>query len=169
LQKVFSHLIKFDIHVSLIILLFLSGCGYSFVGGKSSSVKSIKIGSIENKTHEPGLEDELRTALSDELMRHGVSLNGEQGIEITGSIEKFELRGFSEKEGLFSEYEIIINGSFFLKKSAGYVSILNVQSPFIVHFSSGGSMGLVSALKEEAVRSALRDFASEIAAAIVYK
>ena len=54
----------------LIILFFLSGCGYHFAGTYDSLPQNIKylyIEDVQNQTTEPGIDTEMERALSNEL------------------------------------------------------------------------------------------------------
>ena len=50
----------------------LSGCGYSVHRQSDLPFSEIQIGTIENKTLEPKLQDKLHTALTEEFMQNGI-------------------------------------------------------------------------------------------------
>ncbi len=156
----------FTFHFSLFTLI---GCGYKLQGRESLPFQSVKIGKIENRTYEPKLEDKLKKALSDELIRNGIMISGNAGHVISGVIEGFELKPLSEKEGLAVEYEVIMKGKFFLTSPEGKVTQLRNSPAFIVSFYSAGNIQNIMASKETAIISALTSISSEIRAGIIYE
>lgn len=150
-------------------LLLSAGCGYTIQGRSSLPFDSVSIGNIVNKTYEPGLQDKMQTALSDELLKVGFNLNADSPCRIDGVINAFELRTLSEKSGTALEYEITIKGDFRLAEPPGKTRELRNHGVFIVSFSGSGSLQAVAAAKEKAIEKALRDLSSEIAASIIYR
>lgn len=155
--------------VLIFAALVLGGCGYSVVSKKAIGLESVKMGRLENATTEPGLEIVLIEALADELMKQGITVKGDSAHEIYGSINAFELKGVAEKDRLFTSYEVIIKGSFFLRGPDGKALALRGQNPFIVTFASHEELNLVFARRQEAVRRAMRELSSEIVSGIVYR
>jgi len=160
---------------SIFIGAFLfSGCGYTIYGAKESKVKSVSIGKIENASREPRLHDFLVSALADELSRQGITLS--EGAphhinegEIHGVINRFEMTGIAESgEQVFTEYEVKIAGSFFLRTQDGKDVPLRGENPFIVTFPSQADLSRVFAAREEAVRRVMKGLAAEIVSGIVY-
>jgi hypothetical protein len=154
---------------TLIGLFFLSACGYTLYGAKDSKVESLSIGKIENTSYEPRLQELLVLELSNELSRQGMSLEKGAPYQIHGTIKTFELRGIAESgEEVFTEYEVRIVGSFFLKTPDGKEIILKGENPFIVTFPSRADLSVVFAAREEAVKTVLKGLSAEIVAGIVY-
>ncbi len=149
-------------------LLTLSGCGYTLQGRDTLPLTSVKIGRIENKTFEPKLEDKFQKALADELIRNGIMISKSAGHVISGTINDFSLKPLSEKEGVASEYEVIIKANFFLTFPDGKVKELRNSGVFTVSFSGSGNIENIVAAKEQAAETAMRNLASEIRAGIVY-
>jgi len=164
--SLFTLFLLFTIHFSLLTLI---GCGYKLQGRESLPFQFVKIGKIENRTYEPKLEDKLKKALSDELIRNGIMISGNAGHVISGVIEGFELKPLSEKEGLAAEYEVIMKGKFFLTSPEGKVTQLRSSGVFIVSFYSAGSIQDIMSSKEQAIESALKNLSSEIRAGIIYQ
>ncbi|GAB4408238.1 MAG: LPS assembly lipoprotein LptE [Thermodesulfovibrionales bacterium] len=152
----------------VLIVCALTGCGYTIHGRANLPFNSISIGNIVNKTFEPKLEDKMKIALVDELMKNGFVIDSKAGHKINGIITTFELRTLSEKAGVAVEYEVIIRGDFKLLDPSGKARALRGQGVFIVSFLSAESLQNVMALKEKAIERALRDLSSEIIASIVY-
>ncbi|MDP2168672.1 MAG: LPS assembly lipoprotein LptE [Thermodesulfovibrionales bacterium] len=160
---------KTSILISLLLLSFLliaASCGYGL--HRQTRLDSVSIGRIENRTFEHGLEDRLVAALGDELMRNGIKLSDKSRYSIGGVINVFELRGIAQKGDMTVQYEVYIDGSFSLKGPEGE-SPLKTGELFPVIFSTEGPIEAVASLKEEAIARALRDIASKLAAAAVFR
>ncbi len=160
----FSHLLLVTCYSLLVV-----GCGYTIHGRASLPFDSIRIGKIENKTVEPKLEDRMQRALADELMKNGIQVVNSSGYVLNGVIKTFELKGLSEKEGVMIEYEVVIRGRFYLVDPSGKTKELKDSGSFIASFSSADSLQNVMTMKEEAIKRALKDMATEIVASIIYR
>ena len=163
--SLFTVFFLFTVHCSLFTL---TGCGYTLQGRDTLPFTSVKIGKIENKTFEPKLEDKFQKALADELIRNGIMISNSAGHVISGTINDFSLRPLAEKEGVASEYEVIIKANFFLTFPDGKVKELRSSGVFTVSFSGSGNIGNIVAAKEQAAEIAMRNLASEIRAGTVY-
>lgn len=157
--------------LALCSLLFaLSGCGYTLHRGSQMPFREIAIGTIENKTVEPKLQDKLSIALTQEFLKQGVTVSPAAPYTLSGVIHAFELKILSEKSDVAAEYEVIIQGDFRLTDPSGKVSEWkNVGSPFIVSFPATGQLNELIALKEQASLKAMRDTAGEIVATLLYQ
>jgi len=156
----------FTFHLSL----FLFGCGYTLHSKATLPFDSIRIERIENKTLEPKLQDRLYKALTEEFLKHGITVNPNAGYRLSGTINRFELNILSEKKDIAIEYEAIIKGDFRLIGPSGDTKELkNIGSPFIVSFPVSGMLEDVLARKEIASEEALRDMAMEIVGTLIYQ
>jgi hypothetical protein len=169
---------KFKVQSYLFILLFtvycllsaLFGCGYSLQNKTTLPFQAIQIGKIENATVEPKLQDMLYRALTDEFLKHGVSVNRDSVYKLNGRINHFELLILSEKSDIATEYEVVIKGNFILTDPSGKIKeFKNTGSPFIVSFSGPGPLNNLIASKELASEKAMRDMAMEIVGIILYQ
>ena len=152
------------------LLLAISGCGYTLHRESELPFRGIAIGTIENKTLEPKLQDKLSVALTQEFLKHGVTVSPAAPHILSGVIHAFDLRILSEKSDVAAEYEVIIQGNFRLTDPSGKVSEWkNVGSPFIVSFPATGELNELIALKEQASLKAIRDTAGEIVATLLYQ
>lgn len=149
-------------------LFLVVGCGYTLYGKANLPFQSITVSKIVNKTNEPRLEDKMRIALTDELMKSGFVVDGSSGNRIEGSVTTFVLNTLSEKSGVAAEYEVVIKGEFRLIDTFGRAMALRQRGVFIVSFSSTDSLQNVVARKEMAIEKALKDFSSEIVASIIF-
>lgn len=145
----------------------LAGCGYTFLGSKGLKVASIRIGEIKNESTEPGLSEMLVSALSDELMKQGISVDRSSPNVLDGSIQKFELTGVSEADQSFTAYQISISGRFVYRDATGKEFVLLGSSPFIISFSSQGALNQVFAQRQLAVQAGMQDLSSQIVSGLL--
>lgn len=157
-------------HAALVLsALLIVGCGYTIQGKAQLPFEAVTITKIVNRTYEPGLEDRMRTALVEELLRSGFVLHGNGGHRIEGEITGFALKTLSQKGGVAAEYEVSIQGTFKLYDPSDTIRYLRDRGVFIVSFGSAADdLTSVMARKELATDRALRDFSSEIVASIIY-
>ena len=131
---------------------------------------SIAIGTIENKTVEPKLQDKLYQSLTEEFLKQGIRVSPDADYSLRGKINQFDLIILSEKNGVATEYEVTIRGDFELVMPTGEVKALKgIGSPFIVSFQSDDLLEDVIANKERASEKAIRDMAMEIVANFIYR
>ena len=150
--------------------LFLFGCGYTLQSRTTLPFNSIQIQGIENKTVEPKLQDMFYRAITEEFLKYGVSVQSRADYKLSGTLNRYELRVLSEREGVAAEYEVIIKGDFRLVEPSGAIrDIKNIGSPFIISFPVSGALENVLASKELASEQAIRDMAMEVVAAIIYQ
>jgi hypothetical protein len=154
----------------MLCALCLFGCGYTLHSSSSLPFDAVRIGKIENKTVEPKLQDMLYQALTEEFLKHGISVSSTAEHEISGVIDQFDLRLVAEKEDVAAEYEVIMKGNFSVINPAGErQEFVNISSPFLISFSGFGTLNELLALKEKASESAVREIALTIVAAIIYQ
>ena len=163
--------ISYSLQFIVYCLLFaVCGCGYTMHGKSSLPFDSIQIGTIENTTVEPKLQDKLYQSLTEEFLKQGIRVSPDADYTLNGTINLFDLRILSEKKGIATEYEIIIGGDFQLIMPSGDIQELRrIRSPFIVSFKSQELLEDVIANKERASEKALRDMAFEIVGNIIYR
>jgi|WetSurMetagenome_2_1015567.scaffolds.fasta_scaffold540870_2 hypothetical protein len=153
-----------------LVFLSLSGCGYSVHTKASLPFEEIQIGTIENRTYEPKLQDRLHRSLTEEFLRQGIAVRSNAEYKLSGVINKFTLQVLSEKADVAAEYQVTILGDFKLIDPKGNIKeFKGVGSPFIVSFSGAGQLNELIANKELASERALKDMASEIVAALIYR
>jgi len=154
---------------SLLFALCLFGCGYTLQSRTTLPFNSIQIQGIENKTVEPKLQDMFYRAVTEEFLKHGISVQSHADYKLSGTINRYKLNVLSERSGVAVEYEVIIKGDFRLVGPSGNAKdIKNIGSPFIVSFPVSGPLEDVLAFKELASERAIRDMAMEVVAALIY-
>jgi hypothetical protein len=146
--------------------LLVVSCGYSL--RKSTPMSAMRLGAIENKTYEPRLQDLLFEALSVELQKQGIRVDSGAAHAITGTIDKFIVVPTAEKDDVTIQWELIIEGSFFLTSPDGAKKPLRKSNIFIVTFGGEGPLEQVLASREVAIEKALRDLARELVTSAIY-
>lgn len=148
------------------VALMLTSCSYEVRPGPA--VKALSIGHIDNRTHEPGLADFLREALTVELASRSVRVANGLENEISGTIESLDVTPLAEHGGAIVKFSVHIVGDFTLRTGAkGKQVKLSVPLSYIVAFGSDVPLDTLYSMREEAVRRAVFDLASDIAAAAV--
>jgi len=154
----------------LFLAFLLSSCGYKLQTKADLPFESISIGSIDNKTHEPKLQDRLNKILTETFMEYGFRVNPAAGYRIEADITGFDLKVLSERDLTAAEYEITVKSSFRLFDTGkGTVTqLMDIRSPFVTYFSTAGNLVSVIAQKEISTDRALKDLAQELVRRIVY-
>lgn len=156
--------------VSLLTGLLLSGCGYSVYTHGDLPFKEIKIGTIENKTLEPKLQDKLHAALTEEFMKNGITVSPYAETKISAVLNKFDMTAVAEKNGITIEYRVFIDADFVVEDKDGRKKeFKKIESPFIVSFASSDDLSLLLAKKELLEEKAMGDVAMRIIGALIYK
>ena len=164
-------LVRIGLIVSLLLAALVTGCGYTLQGRADLPFETLSLGTIQNTTVEPKLQDRMSRLLAQTLMEYGFDVRPAARYKIEGSITRFILTPVSEKSLTAIEYAITIVADFSVidiltqkKESLAYVS-----SPFITYFRSSGALVSVLAQKEAATESALRDLSQELVRRMLYK
>jgi len=155
--------------VSLVTGLLLSGCGYSVHRQSELPFSEIQIGTIENKTLEPKLQDKLHKALTEEFMKNGIMVSPFADTKLSAVVHTFDMTILSEKEEITIEYRVFMRADFTLEDKTGKKEFRNIDSPFIVSFASSEDISTLLAKKELAEAKAMKDVAMRIAGALIYK
>jgi outer membrane lipopolysaccharide assembly protein LptE/RlpB len=156
--------------IPVLIVMLLGGCGYSVQRHAALPFTEISVGRIENTTFEPKLQDKLFEALTREFMKQGISVDPSAKLKLAGTINKFDLVGLSEKNGIIAEYRIVVNITFRLLDEEGKTrKTMTIKSPFIVSFTGSSDLGTLVATKESAEERAMADIAMELVGELIYK
>lgn len=161
----------FNLAFSFLLFVFLvSSCGYRLETKGDLPFNVISVGKIENRTHEPKLEDGLNRILSETLMEYGFRIDKSARYRIEIDITRFELATLSEKELTATEYGVDIRGKFRLAdtEKGRSTPAMDIRNPFATYFSTTGKLVNVLAQKEVSVNSALKDISQEIVRQIIY-
>ena len=157
--------------ISLLTAALISGCGYELQGRSDLPFDNISLGTINNSTVEPKLQDRMSRLLAETLMEFGVDVRPSAANRIEGTISHFDLVPVSEKSLTAIEYQITVVGDFRLVdvKTQKSQALLSISSPFITYFRSSGTLVSVLALKEAATEIALKDLSRELVRRMIYK
>jgi hypothetical protein len=152
--------------LTAVAALLVMSCGYSL--RKSTPVSAVRLGAVENKTYEPRLQDFLFEALSVEFQKQGIRVDHGAAHSVTGTIDEFTVTPTAEKDDVTIQWELAIEGSFFLTSPEGEKKPLRKSNIFIVTFEGEGPLEEVIASREGAIRQALRDLARELVTSVIY-
>lgn len=151
-------------------LALLSGCGYTLQMRENLPFDTIAIGVIDNKTHEPKIQDMMNRALAETLSEYGFNINPNAAHRIEVTISMFDLKPQAEKDLVAVQYEVTTEASIILVNTAtGKKRMLRFSSPFKTYFSTGGSLEAVIAQKELFAYKAFKNISQEIARQIIYE
>jgi len=111
-------------HLLAILLLSLVGCGYALVGKGSNipdDVKSVYLQPLQNRTPRQQVEQELTTAIAQELVTRQrfavVGSETEATAEITGAVTGFGVTPVTfDNTGKATQYEIAITAQITFKR-----------------------------------------------------
>lgn len=156
---------------SILFFLLSSGCGYTLQGRMDLPFDSVSLGTIQNMTVEPKLQDRMSRLLAETLMEYGIDVRPAAAERIEGAIVRFDLIPVSEKSLTAIEYQITVVADFKVVDTKTQKSkiLTGVSSPFITNFRSSGTISSVLALEEAATESALRDLSQELVQRMIYK
>lgn len=154
----------------LVVLGLCSACGYSVHGRASLPFTEVAIGAIENRTHEPKVQDKLHRALAEEFMKNGIMVKNAADRTITATVKTFEMHILAEKKNVAVEYRITINADFMIREPDGKVRLLrNISSPFMVTLTESEALETLLARKEIAEERAMRDISMEVVGSLIYR
>lgn len=157
--------------LTAVLLVFaLSGCGYTLQTKANLPFDAITIGSIENRTLEPKLQDRLNRALAETFMEYGFRIVPNARYRLDCDITNFSMKTLSEKELTAVEYEVSIRAVFrLLDAEKDSVKQIVVDNPFVTSLSAVGTLQTIMSGKELASERALKDIAGEVARRIIYE
>ncbi|HSW64059.1 MAG TPA: LPS assembly lipoprotein LptE [Dissulfurispiraceae bacterium] len=152
------------------VCMFLTGCGYTMQSRANLPFHEIDLGRVENKTHEPKLEDRLARAIGLVFPEYGFDISPHAGYRLECDIETFTMTVLSEIGLTAAEYQIATGVTMRLVETkSGKVTVMKPASPFVTYFRSTGRIEAVMAQKELATDRAMRDVAQRAAQEIIYK
>ncbi|MBI3592774.1 MAG: hypothetical protein HY099_04765 [Nitrospirae bacterium] len=151
------------------LIFLVSGCGYTLQTRANLPFDTIAVGTIENKTLEPKLQDRFNRALAETFAEYGFNVSSSARYRLEGKITSFDLRPMVEQQLTATQYEVIIKANFRLVDTeSGSVTHLAADSPFITYFGSSGALESVMAQKELSTYTALKNLSQELVRLIAY-
>jgi hypothetical protein len=162
-----------SIYISLFTVLsvLLSGCGYTLQTRANLPFRTISVGTIENKTSEPKLQDRFYEALATSLSEYGFEMDPSARYRLEGQIYYFELLPTTEINLTATQYQIVIKGNFKLVDTESGKSInLAANSPFVTYFNANpaGRLESIMTQKEIAEESSLTNMSHALVSLVVY-
>jgi len=152
----------------VVLVLFLSSCGYRFVGSTLLAFDSINIKHVENKTYEPRLEDRLHLALSKEFINQGIAVNSaDSEVMLEATITNFELGAIGAVNDIVKEQELIMRADIRIVDNGNIIKLSSMQSPIKITFQAAGTVSESVAHKETAIDKACSEIAKEIVGRII--
>lgn len=155
---------------ALILLLFLSSCGYRIIGSKFLTFDSITLKQVKNMTYEPGLEERMHNALASEFINQGIEVKAAGGdVTLETAITTFALGAIGAVDETIKEQEVIMHVDIRITDNGNFTEFKAMQSPIKITFQSTGTVSEAVAYKESATDKACREIAKEIVGRIIMK
>ena len=154
--------------VFLIFLFFGASCGYHIIGSRSLPFQTITIKPVQNKTYEPGLEERLHNALSNEFINQGIRVNTSGGhVVLETIITIFQLGAIGAVDETVKEQELLMRADIKMLDNGTVMEFKDAASPIKITFQSTGSVTESVAQKERATDKACKEIAKEIVSRII--
>jgi hypothetical protein len=169
MKKNYAYAVRLILWSVLAGAYLLSGCGYSVHRQSDLPFTDIQIGTIENKTLEPKLQDKLHKALTEEFMQNGIMVTPGSDTKLSAVIRDFGMKIFSEKNDITVQYRIIIRADFSILHKNGKTEIKNMDTPFIVTLTASDKLNKLLATKELVEEQAMRDVAMRLVGTLIYQ
>jgi len=168
MKKNYAYAVRLILWSVLAGAYLLSGCGYSVHRQSDLPFTDIQIGTIENKTLEPKLQDKLHKALTEEFMQNGIMVTPGADTKLSAVIRDFDMKILSEKNDITVQYRIFIRADFTLVYKNGKTEIKNMDTPFIVTLTASNNLNKLLATKEPVEDQAMRDVAMRLVGTLIY-
>ena len=152
----------------IIFSLFVSSCGYHIIGSRSLPFRSITIKPVQNKTYEPGLEERLHNALSNEFINQGIGVNMSGGdVVLETIITIFQLGAIGAVDETVKEQELLMRADIKITDNDRVIEFKNTASPIKITFQSTGTVSESVSERERATDKACKEIATEIVSRII--
>lgn len=160
------------LHLASCILLFISGCGYHFIGsgsGLPEHIKKVVIPLTVNRTAEPGLEDILAKALIEEFMKDGrlkVVSTEEADTILHSVVVSFQTAPLSfDNRGFVTAYKIVMKVDFKLEDIRDKKIIWEekeMENSLKSDYKPSDDLIITKTLKDEAIRKTCRNISQDV-------
>ncbi len=155
---------------STLQLFVLASCGYRVYGTSELPFSSVRIGLVENRTFEPGLQDLFAALFAEELLRRGVSPSEASDFVVSAVLTDYKLDTLSIKDDLSSEYSIQIVADVTFRFPDGTTRDLKgVTSEFMETFVSAENVQAIQAQREAATERAMRGLCQRIISEMTWR
>jgi len=147
---------------------FVLSCGYHIIGSRSLPFQSITIKPVQNKTYEPGLEERLHNALSNEFINQGIGVNTSGGdVVLETIVTVFQLGAIGAVDETVKEQELLMRVDIKIADKGKVIEFKNATSPIKITFQSTGTVSESVSQKERAADKACKEIAKEIVSRII--
>jgi outer membrane lipopolysaccharide assembly protein LptE/RlpB len=162
---------KKSLIISLMLAVFLSGCGYSIQGRADLPFDKVTVSEIKNSTGEPKLQDRMHRLLAETFMEYGVDIAASARYRVEVDITNFSVYPVAERNLQAIEYQLTMSCKVRVidMETRKVAEIGSVESPYLVYFRSSGLLVSVLAEKETATEKAIKDLSQEIVMRIAYQ
>jgi len=152
----------------LVLVLFLSSCGYRMIGSSLLPFESINIEHVKNETYEPRLEDRLHSALSKEFINQGIAVNtAGSEVMLEATVTKFALGAIGAVDETIKEQELVMTVDIRIVDKSKVTEFKSMQSPIKITFQTTGTVSDSVAYKETAIDKVCSEIAKEIVGRII--
>jgi outer membrane lipopolysaccharide assembly protein LptE/RlpB len=153
----------------LIILFFLSGCGYHFAGSYGSlpqNIKNLYIENVQNQTIEPGIDIEMERALSNELnLDKRIRLKKKDEAEgiLNVSLTEYKTNAIAfNKKGIATRFRSLLCAQVELSNREGKILRKRKLSVFEDYEAKSSSIEENERKRREALTKLTQDLSREI-------
>lgn len=155
----------------LLISCFLfTSCGYQMTGSRLLPFHSITIKPVKNNTYEPGLEERLHNALSNEFISQGIEVTSSGGeVELQTTVKYFQLGSIGAVNEIVKEQELFMHVDITLTDKDRVIDFKSMHSPIKITFESTGTVSETVARKDAAADKASKEIAREIVSQIIIR
>ncbi len=160
-------------HLILLIFslqyLLLPSCGYRLYRTTELPITSVRIGSVQNRTAEPGLQDIFTRVFTEEMLRAGLTPSAGSDHLLSVTITGYRLNTLSIKDDLSAEYSVEIKADVMLHLPDGTVKeYRGMSSEFMETFVAADDIQSIQSRREVATEKALQDLSQRIIAELIY-
>jgi outer membrane lipopolysaccharide assembly protein LptE/RlpB len=162
---------KKSLIISLMLVVFLSGCGYSIQGRANLPFDRVTVSEIKNSTGEPKLQDRMHRLLAQTFMEYGVDIAPSARYRVEVDITDVRVFPVAERNLQAIEYQLTVNCKVRVidMETRKVAELGAIEAPYLVYFRSSGLLVSVLAEKETATEKALKDLSQEIVMRIAYQ
>jgi hypothetical protein len=140
------------------------------VGSRHLHFDSVTIKPVKNLTYEPGLEESLHRALSQEFISQGIKVTQSGGdATIDTTITVFELGAIAVMDENVQEQSIIMRVDVLVDDGEQLIEFKSIESPIKITFRSTGTVSSSIMQKERATEKASKEIASEIVGKMIMR
>ena len=148
---------KKSLIISLMLVVFLSGCGYTIQGRANLPFDRVTVSEIKNSTGEPKLQDRMHRLLAQTFMEYGVDIAPSARYRVEIDINDFRVYPVAERNLQAIEYQLLVSCKVRIidMETRKVAELGTIEAPYLVYFRSSGLLVSVLSEKETATEKAL--------------